>query len=95
MGLGLHGRKAIVCAASKGFGRGVAVALAREGVELIINARGRDVLEATAHDIGAECGVKVTAIAADITSDAGRATILAACPDPDILINNAGGPTAW
>ena len=72
MDLGLHGRKAIVCAASKGLGRGVAVALAREGVELIINARGRDALEATAHDIRAECGVNVTAVAADVTSDLGR-----------------------
>ena len=92
MDLGLRGKKAIVCAASKGLGKGVAVALAREGVELVINARGRDALEATAEDIRRECGVKVTAIAADITSDVDRAAILVACPDPDILINNAGGP---
>lgn len=92
MDLGLHGKKAVVCAASKGLGRSVAVALAREGVELIINARGRDALEATARDILAECGVKVTTVAADVTSDLGRASVLAACPDPDILINNAGGP---
>ena len=92
MDLGLHGKKAIVCASSKGLGRSVAVALAREGVELIINARGRDALEATARDIRAECGVKVTTVAADVTSDLGRASVLAACPDPEILINNAGGP---
>ena len=76
MDLGLHGKKAIGCAASKGLGKGVAVALAREGVELVINARGRDALEATAEDIRRECGVKVTAIAADITSDVDRAAIL-------------------
>ena len=82
MDLGLHGKKAIVCAASKGLGKCVAVALAREGVELIINARGRDALDATAEDIRRECGLKVTAIAADITSDVGRAAILVAFQTP-------------
>lgn len=92
MDFGIRGRKAIVCASSKGLGRGVAFALAREGVELVVNARGRDALEATAAAIRAETGAKVAAIAADVTTEAGRAAVLAACPDPDILINNAGGP---
>jgi 3-oxoacyl-[acyl-carrier protein] reductase len=92
MDLGIRGRRAIVCASSKGLGRGVAMALAREGVELVINARGRDALEATAAEIRAATGAKVTAIATDVTTEAGRQAVLAACPDPDILINNAGGP---
>ncbi len=92
MEFGIRGRKAIVCASSKGLGRGVAFALAREGVDLVINARGRDALEATAAEIRATTGVKVSAIATDVTTEAGRQAVLAACPDPDILINNAGGP---
>jgi 3-oxoacyl-[acyl-carrier protein] reductase len=92
MDLGIKGRKAIVCAASKGLGRGCAEHLAREGVELTICARTADVLEQTAADIRKATGVKVTAIACDITTDAGRKAVLAACPAPDILINNAGGP---
>jgi 3-oxoacyl-[acyl-carrier protein] reductase len=92
MDLGIRGRKAIVCASSKGLGKGVAMALAREGVELVVNARTRDALEATAAEIRAATGVKVTAIATDVTTQAGREAVLAACPDPDILINNAGGP---
>lgn len=92
MDFGLRGRKAIVCASSKGLGRGVAFALAHEGVELVVNARGREALEATAAEIRAATGAKVTAIAADVTTEAGRQAVLAACPDPDILINNAGGP---
>jgi 3-oxoacyl-[acyl-carrier protein] reductase len=92
MDLGLKGRKAIVCAASKGLGRGCAEALAGEGVDLVICARTADVLAATAADLRATYGVKVTAVACDVTTDAGRASLLAACPNPDILINNAGGP---
>ena len=92
MDLGIRGRKAIVCAASKGLGKGCALALAREGVDLVINARGADALEATAEEIRRATGVQVTAIAADITSEEGRAKVLAACPQPDILVNNAGGP---
>jgi len=90
--LGLSGRKGIVCAASKGLGRAVAVALAREGVDLVINARGQERLDTTAQHIRAETGVSVIAIAADITTEEGREIVLAACPKPDILINNAGGP---
>jgi 3-oxoacyl-[acyl-carrier protein] reductase len=92
MDLGLAGRKALVCAASKGLGKGCALALAREGVELIITARGAEALEATAEEIRRATGAKVTAIAGDITTEAGREAALAACPEPDILVNNAGGP---
>ena len=92
MELGIRGRRAIVCAASKGLGRGCAEALAAEGVDLVLNARGAEALEATAAAIRARYGVAVTAVAADITSDAGRDAVLAAMPEPDILVNNAGGP---
>ena len=80
-----------MCAASKGLGKGCAAALAREGVNLVVVARGRDALEATAAELRRH-GVAVTAVAADITTDAGRAAALAACPAPDIVVNNAGGP---
>jgi len=92
MDLGLHGKKAIVCAASKGLGRACAMNLAREGVEVLITARGRDHLEATATEIRSETGATVHTLAGDVTTPEGRAAILAAMPDPDILINNAGGP---
>ncbi len=92
MDLGLKGKKAIVCASSKGLGKGCAMALAREGVDLVINARSADVLEATAAEIRKATGVKVTAVACDVTTGEGRSRVLAACPDPDILVNNAGGP---
>ena len=92
MDLGIKGRKAIVCAASKGLGRACAMSLAREGVELVITARTAETLEATAAEIRAATGAKVTAVAGDITTEAGRAAALAACPNPDILVNNAGGP---
>jgi 3-oxoacyl-[acyl-carrier protein] reductase len=92
MDTGLKGKKAIVCAASKGLGRACAMALAREGVELVITARTKETLEATAAEIRAATGAKVTAVAGDITTEAGRAGALAACPEPDILVNNAGGP---
>jgi 3-oxoacyl-[acyl-carrier protein] reductase len=92
MDLGIAGRKAIVCAASKGLGRACAMALAENGVELVVNARGQEALEATAAAIRQATGVTVTAVAADITTPEGRAAVLAACPAPDILVNNAGGP---
>jgi 3-oxoacyl-[acyl-carrier protein] reductase len=92
MDMGIKGRKAIVCAASKGLGRGVAEALAAEGVDLVICARTKDAIEATAAEIAAQYGVSVTPVTCDITTEAGRAAVLAACPQPDILINNAGGP---
>lgn len=92
MDMGIRGKRGIVCAASKGLGRGCAMALAAEGVDLVINARSADVLEATAAEIRAAHGVEVVTVAADVTTDAGREAILAACPAPDILVNNAGGP---
>jgi len=92
MDLGIRGKTALVCAASKGLGKGCAMALAREGVNVVITARGKEALEATAEEIHKASGVKVTAIAGDITTPDGRAAALAACPQPDILVNNAGGP---
>jgi 3-oxoacyl-[acyl-carrier protein] reductase len=92
MDLGLKGKNAIVCAASKGLGRACAFSLARDGVNLVITARGREALEATAAEIRKACGVQVTIVAGDITTDEGRRAALTACPDPDILITNAGGP---
>src|SRR6478672_11245954 len=92
MDMGIKGRKAIVCAASKGLGKGCAMALAGEGVDLVINARTKSELEATAEEIRKKHGVKVTAVAVDVTTDAGRKQVLAACPEPDIIVNNAGGP---
>ncbi len=92
MDLGITGRRALVCAASKGLGRGCAEALAREGVDVTICARTeRDVAQAAA-EIGERVGRAVTWVACDITTPDGRAAALAACPQPDILINNAGGP---
>jgi 3-oxoacyl-[acyl-carrier protein] reductase len=92
MDMGLRGKSALVCASSKGLGRGCAFSLAREGVNLVITARGKEALEKTAQEIRAATGAKVTTVACDITTEAGRALALAACPNPDILINNAGGP---
>jgi len=92
MDLGIRGKSALVCAASKGLGKGCAMALAREGVHVVITARGRDALEATAEEIRRLTGAKVTAVAGDITTPEGRTQALAACPSPDILLNNAGGP---
>jgi 3-oxoacyl-[acyl-carrier protein] reductase len=92
MDMGIKGKTALVCAASKGLGKGCAMALAGEGVNLVITARGAEALEATAEEIRKAYGVKVTAVAGDITTPEGRAAALAAHPSPDILINNAGGP---
>jgi len=92
MDLGIAGRRALVCAASRGLGRGCAEALAREGVEVTILARTAADIEQTAKEIGALAGRPVAWIACDITTPEGRAAALAACPQPDILITNAGGP---
>lgn len=92
MDLGIKGKKALVCAASKGLGRGCAEALAEAGVDLVLNARGVDALETTAAAIRSAYGVQVTTIAADITTETGRAAVLAAAGPVDILITNAGGP---
>jgi len=92
MDLGIKGRTALVCAASKGLGKGCALSLAREGANVTIIARGREALEQAAAEIKAATGAAVKAVAADITTVDGRAAALAACPQPDILVNNAGGP---
>ena len=92
MDLGIEGRRALVCAASKGIGRGCAEALAREGVDVTILARTEDAVRRAADEIGAMAGRPVHWLACDITTSEGRAAALRACPDPDILINNAGGP---
>ena len=92
MDLGISGKKAIVCASSKGLGLGCARALAAEGVDLVMNARGAEALEAAAEDIRRDFGVNVTAVAGDITTGEGRAAVLEAAGEVDILVNNAGGP---
>src|SRR5271154_3142433 len=92
MDFGLKGKTALVCASSKGLGKGCAAALAREGADLVITARGSAALEATAAELRQKFGVTVTAVAGDITTQEGRSQALAACPSPDILVNNAGGP---
>lgn len=91
MDLGIRGKTALVCAASKGLGKGCAQALAREGVNLVITARGEEALEATAVELR-RLGVSVKAVAGDITTPEGRLAALKAAPAPDILVNNAGGP---
>jgi 3-oxoacyl-[acyl-carrier protein] reductase len=92
MNLGIEGRTALVCAASKGLGKACAEALAAEGVNLVLTARTSEALEATAAELRTRYPVRITTAAGDIASDAGRAAALEACPTPDILINNAGGP---
>jgi 3-oxoacyl-[acyl-carrier protein] reductase len=93
MDMGIAGKWALVCAASKGLGRGCAEALVREGVHVVITARGDEALQATAaHLRTLNPAVEVRAVAGDITTPEGRAAALAACPQVDILVNNAGGP---
>lgn len=92
MDLGIKGKTALVCAASKGLGRGCAEALAEAGVNLVLNARGVEALEATAAALRSAYGVQVITVAADITTQEGRAEVLAAAGSVDILVTNAGGP---
>src|SRR5918996_3214972 len=92
MDLGIAGKKALVCAASKGLGRGCALALAANGAAVTITARTKVALEAAADQIARETGAVVDIVVGDITTREGRAATLAACPEPDILVNNAGGP---
>jgi 3-oxoacyl-[acyl-carrier protein] reductase len=94
MDLGIAGRRALVCAASKGLGRACAMSLARAGADVLITARGAERLEATAVEIRRMTGAKVSTLAGDVTTKAGRAAILEAWPETDILVNNAGGPPA-
>lgn len=92
MDLGLQGKRAIVCASSKGLGRACAQALANEGVSVVINGRDADRLAATAAAIRESTGVDVTEVVADLNTEPGREALLGACEAPDILINNNGGP---
>src|SRR4029453_6306584 len=95
MDLGISGRKAIVCASSRGLGRGRAFALARAGCQVIVNGRDGETLEATAAELRHATGAKVTAVMADVATPEGQAALLAACPQPDILVNNNAGPPFW
>jgi 3-oxoacyl-[acyl-carrier protein] reductase len=90
--LGIRGKKALLSGASRGLGKACAFALAREGVDVTIVARTRDVLERSAAEIREATGVSVTPVTGDITTKEGRSAALAACPQPDILLNNADGP---
>lgn len=92
MDLGIAGKKALVCASSKGLGLGCAQALAAAGVDLVMNARGAEALEAAAEAIRAAHGVKVTTVACDVTTQAGQAQVIEAAQGVDILVTNAGGP---
>src|SRR5271163_1752473 len=92
MDLGIRGRTAIVCASSQGLGRGCAQALGEAGVILVINGRNRSLLEQTAAEIRHTTGATVTPVVADVSTSDGQAALLEACPTPDILINNNGGP---
>jgi 3-oxoacyl-[acyl-carrier protein] reductase len=92
MDLGLRGRTAIVCASSQGLGKGCALALAEAGVSLVINGRHRTLLDQAAAEIRSASGVEVKAVLADVATAEGQAALLAACPNPDILVNNNGGP---
>jgi len=92
MDLGLKGRKAIICASSRGLGKACALALAREGVAVTINGLTEERLAKAADEIRTATGAAVTAVRADINTDEGRAKLVAACPDADILVNNNAGP---
>ena len=92
MDLAIRGRRAIVCASSKGLGKACAAALVREGVDVTINGRDAKALVAAEAELTAIGGGAVAAVVADVTTEAGRSALLGACPVPDILINNAGGP---
>jgi 3-oxoacyl-[acyl-carrier protein] reductase len=90
--LGIKGRRAIVCGSSRGLGRACATSLARAGVEVVINGMDEARVSVAAEEIRRETGAKVTPVAADVTTKAGQARLLAILPDPDILVTNAGGP---
>jgi 3-oxoacyl-[acyl-carrier protein] reductase len=92
MDLGIAGRKAIVCASSRGLGRACAERLAEAGCEVVLNGLNRERLEAAAAAMRKATGAKITAVAADVATPDGQKALLAACPEPDILINNNAGP---
>src|SRR5712691_8095985 len=92
MDLGIAGRKAIVCASSRGLGRACAQKLAEAGCDVVINGLNRERLEAAAADMRKASGAKITAVAADVATPDGQKALLAACPEPDILVNDNAGP---
>ncbi|MGX1496049.1 3-oxoacyl-[acyl-carrier protein] reductase [Labrenzia sp. MBR-25] len=92
MDLGLKGKKAIICASSRGLGKGCAQALAEAGCDIVLNGRNETVLEETRAQLQNLYGVSVAAIAADVSTREGQEALLTACPNPDILVNNNGGP---
>ncbi|MCH9670919.1 MAG: SDR family NAD(P)-dependent oxidoreductase, partial [Gammaproteobacteria bacterium] len=92
MDLGISGRTAIICASSRGLGKGCAMALAEAGVNVVINGRDEKALEDTAKEIQAKTSVTVTPVIADVSTHNGQQALLGACPAPDILVNNNGGP---
>lgn len=92
MDLGIAGRKAIICASSRGLGKGCALHLARAGCEVVVNGRDAVTLEETAAEIRQSTGANVIAVPADVSTSAGQSALLEACPQPDILVNNNGGP---
>jgi 3-oxoacyl-[acyl-carrier protein] reductase len=94
MKLGIEGRWAIVCASNRGLGKGCAMALAAEGVNIVVNGVNEATLGRTADEIRTAANVTVIPVAADVSTVEGRQKLLAACPQPDILVNNAGGPPA-
>ena len=92
MDLGIAGRTAIVCASSRGLGRGCAEALAQAGCRVIVNGRRREVVDAAVEDLRRRTGATITGVVADVSDPAGQQALLAACPEPDILVNNNSGP---
>jgi 3-oxoacyl-[acyl-carrier protein] reductase len=92
MDLGIAGRKAIVCASSRGLGRACAKALAEAGCEVVINGLDRDRLTATAAELRQATGARIIPVAADVASPDGQKALFDACPEPDILVNNNVGP---
>jgi len=92
MDLGIAGRKAIVCASSRGLGRGCAAALAAAGCDVVVNGRTRETVDAAVADLRKSTGANVTGVVADVGTREGQDTLLAACPEPDILVNNNSGP---
>jgi len=92
MDLGISGRRAIVCASSRGLGRACAEALARAGCHVVVNGRTRETVDAAVAAIRAGSGAEVTGVVADVSDRAGQQAVLAACPEPDILVTNNSGP---
>src|SRR6201994_332596 len=92
MDLGIAGRKAIICASSRGLGRACAQALAEAGCEVVINGRDAKILEATVAELRQTTGAKIAGAAADLATADGQAALFNACPEPDILVNNNAGP---